>query len=109
MEPIVLLIGRLPHVIGNVARELDDLPIRWLGAHDHGEVIRQLDTEPGISCVIMGAGLDDNIRGDLISIIAEKRPDVSIHLKDRASGPDGMVPFVRQVVQGGVLQQFAVS
>lgn len=109
MEPVVLLVGRLPHVIGDVARELEDLPIRWLGAHDHGEVVRQLDTEPGISCVIMGAGLEDDIRGDLIGIIAEKRPDVCIHLKDRASGPNGMVPFVRQVVQGGVLRQFAVS
>lgn len=109
MEPVVLLVGRLPHVIGDVARELEDLPIRWLGAHDHGEVVRQLDTEPGISCVIMGAGLEDDIRGDLIGIIAEKRPDVCIHLKDRASGPEGMVPFVRQVVQGGILKHFAVA
>ena len=103
MEPVVLLVGRLPDVIGNVARELDHLPIRWLGAHDHGEVIRQLDTEPGIRCVIMGAGLDDNIRGDLIGLIATRRPDICIHLKDRESGSAGMVPFVRQVVEGGLL------
>jgi hypothetical protein len=109
MEPVVLLVGRLPHVIGNVARQLDDLPIRWLGAHDHGEVVRQLDTEPGIQCVIMGAGLDDNIRGDLIGIIAGKRPDICIHLKDRASGSEGMVPFVRQVVEGGLLKQAAYA
>jgi len=103
MNPVVLLIGRLPAVIGNVARQLDHLPIEWLGAHDHPEVVRQLENEPRISCVIMGAGLDDAIRGDLIGIIAALRPDVCIHLKDRASGPDGLVPFVERVVQQELL------
>jgi len=103
MHPVVLLIGRLPAVIGNVARQLDHLPIEWLGAHDHAEVVRQLENEPRISCVIMGAGLEDAIRGDLIGIIASLRPDVCIHLKDRASGPDGLVPFVQRVVQQELL------
>ena len=105
MKPVVLLIGKLPHVIGNVARQLQHLPIEWLGAHDHPEVVRQLETEPNISCVIMGAGLDDQIRGDLIGVIATLRPDVCIHLKDRASGPDGLVPFVERVVAGNVLNR----
>mgnify|MGYP001627932851 CR=1 FL=1 len=103
MHPVVLLIGRLPHVIGNVARELVHLPIEWLGAHDHAEVVRQLENEPRISCVIMGAGLDDSVRGDLIGVIASLRPDVCIHLKDRASGPDGLVPFVERVVSQEIL------
>ncbi len=103
MNPVVLLVGKLPNVVGDVAGELEHLPIRWLGAHDHGEVIRQLDTEPDISCVIMGGSLNDDIRGDLISLIAGKRPDVCIHIKDRDSGPEGMVPFVRRVVDGGLL------
>ncbi len=46
MKPVVLLIGKLPGIVGHLADELEDLPIRWLGAHDHGEVVRQLDTEP---------------------------------------------------------------
>lgn len=107
MNPVVLLVGRLPHVIGNVASELDHLPIRWLGAHDHGEVIRQLGTEPDIACVIMGGSLDDDIRGDLIGIIAENRPDICIHIKDRASGPEGMVPFVERIVEGRFPKQVA--
>lgn len=105
MKPIVLLIGKLPHVIGDVARQLDHLPIQWLGAHDQPEVVRQLETEPRISCVIMGAGLDDQIRGDLIGIIAALRPDICIHLKDRASGPEGLVPFVESVVRAHILPQ----
>ncbi len=105
MKPVVLLIGRLPQVIGNVAQQLQHLPIEWLGAHDQAEVIRQLDTEPRITCVVMGAGLDDAIRGALIGVIASRRPDVSIHLKDRSSGPEGLVPFVERVVQPMVLEQ----
>lgn len=103
MRPVVLLVGKLPGIVGHLADELEDLPIRWLGAHDHGEVVRQLESEPDIACVIMGASLDDGIRGDLVGVIAALRPDISIHLKDRASGPDGMARFVRRVVSGMIL------
>jgi hypothetical protein len=105
MHPVVLLIGKLPHVIGNVAKVLDHLPIEWLGAHDHAETVRQLECEPRIACIIMGAGLDDQIRGDLIGLVAIMRPDLPIHLKDRASGPEGLVPFVERVVRMEVLER----
>ena len=103
MRPVVLLVGRLPGVIGSIAQKLQDIPVEWLGAHDREEVIRQLAAEPRIACVVMGAGLDDDIRGELIGVIAERRPDISIHLKERSSGPDGMAPFVRKVVEAMVL------
>ncbi|MDV7141963.1 hypothetical protein R3X27_04625 [Tropicimonas sp. TH_r6] len=103
MKPVVLLVGRLPDVMRNVIRELEDLPIQWLGAHDRAEVIAQLDAEPNIQCVVMGAGLDDTIRGELIGVIAARRPDLAIHLKDRASGPAGMAPFTRRVVEAEML------
>ncbi len=104
-KPVVLLVGKLPGIVGHLADELEDLHIRWLGAHDHGEVVAQLQKEPGIACVIMGAGLDDSIRGDLVGVIASIRPDISIHLKDRSSGPSGMAPFVRRVVNAMILQR----
>ncbi len=104
MKPVVLLIGRLPNVIGNVAQQLDHLPIQWLGAHDQDEVRRQLDAEPRIACAIIGAGLDDKIRGEMVGIIAARRPDICIHLKDRASGPDGLMPFVARIVQHEILE-----
>jgi len=103
MKPVVLLVGKLPGVVGSIARELEDMPIRWLGAHDHGEVVRQLETEPGIECVVMGGSLDDTIRGDLVSMIAQIRPDLTIHVKDRTSGPDAMTDFVRRIVEAMVL------
>ena len=104
MRPVVLLIGRLPNVIGDVAQQLDHLPIQWPGAHDPDEVRRQLDAEPRIACAIMGAGLDDKVRGEMVGIIASRRPDICIHLKDRTSGPEGLVPFVRRVVQHEFLE-----
>jgi len=105
MKPVVLLVGRLPDVIENLARRLEDLPIQWLGAHNREEVLRQLAAEPNIRCVVMGAGLDDTIRGDLVGVIAAKRPDICIHLKDRTSGPVGMAPFVRRVVEIEILHE----
>lgn len=103
MKPVVLLVGKLPGIVGHLADELEDLPIRWLGAHDHGEVAYQLEHEPGIALVIMGAGIEDEIRGDLVGVIAAVRPDVSIHLKDRSSGPEGMADFVRRVATAMLL------
>jgi hypothetical protein len=103
MKPVVLLVGRLPGVVGDVATRLEDMPIRWLGAHNREEVVQQLESEPGIACVVMGAGLDDEVRGELIGVIASRRPDITIHLKDRASGPDGLLPFTRRVVEAMVL------
>ena len=105
MKPVVLLIGRLPNVVADVAQQLAHLPIEWLGAHDKAEVIRQLEAEPRISCVVMGAGLDDSVRGDLIGVIASRRPDLCIHVKDRASGPAGLVPFAARVVRHELLER----
>ncbi|OUS07358.1 hypothetical protein A9Q96_05445 [Rhodobacterales bacterium 52_120_T64] len=107
MKPVVLLVGRLPNVIGNVAKQLEDLPIQWLGAHTRDEVISQISEEPKIECVIMGASHDDTVRGDLIAVIAQRRPDLCIHIKDRSSGPDGMASFVRRMVQCDVLRNMA--
>ena len=105
MRPVVLLVGRLPDVIANVAQQLEDLPIQWLGAHNREEVIAQLEAEPRILSVVIGAGLDDDIRGQLIGVIARRRPDLCIHLKDRASGPAGMAPFTRRVVESELLSE----
>ncbi|BBU57225.1 hypothetical protein KU6B_34900 [Mameliella alba] len=107
MKPVVLLVGRLPAVVETVARELEDLPVQWLGAHNRDEVVSQLESEPDIATVVMGAGLDDRVRGDLIGVIAGLRPDLCIHVKDRASGPAGMAPFVRGVVLSELLGEYA--
>lgn len=100
MKPVVLLIGKLRDVIGATSQELEGLPVQWLGAHTRDEVIEQLQAEPGIACAIIGGTMDDHLRGELIGVIASRRPDICIHLKDRASGPEGFTPFVRRIVEG---------
>ena len=100
MKPVVLLVGRLPDILGRLGKDLQDLPVEWLGAHDRAEVAQQLEAEPRIVAAIMGGGYTDDLRGELIHEIVAVRPDVSIHIKDRASGPAGMAGFVRQVVNG---------
>ena len=45
------------------------------------------------------SSLEDGVRGDLVGLIASQRPDLCIFVKDRASGPDAMVEFVRRVVE----------
>ena len=105
MKSVVLLVGRLPSVVEDVARSLEDLPIEWLAAHNREEVKSQLDAEPNIASVVISAGLDDTIRGELVGVIAARRPDLCIHLKDRSSGPSGMAQFVRRVVAIEVLRE----
>jgi hypothetical protein len=75
----------------------------WLAAHNRDEAMSQLDAEPNIASVVIGAGLDDTIRGDLVGVIAARRPDLSIHMKDRSSGSAGMAQFVRRLVAIEVL------
>ena len=93
----VLLMGRLSDIVDNVARALNDMPLSFVGATNADEVKQRLKDHPEIALAVMGAGLDDAMRGELIEIIAAARPDVTIHLKDRDSGPGGMSPFVRRV------------
>jgi hypothetical protein len=100
MKPVVLLVGKLRDVIGATAEELDHMPVEWLGAHNREEVIEQLDAEPKIACAIIGGSLDDHLRGELVSLIASSRPDICIHVKDRASGPSAFTGFVQRVVEG---------
>jgi len=103
MHPVVLLVGKLPGIAGRMEAALAEMPVEWLGAHDRDEVARQLEAEPKIACVVIGGTLDDAVRGDLIGVIARRRPDLTIHVKDRASGPEGMPDFARKVVKAMVV------
>lgn len=109
MKPVVLLVGQLRTVIAEVARSHDDLGVEFLGAHDLDELREQLHREPRIATVIVGGSLDDGIRGELIGIVAARRPDINIHVKNRASGAGGMAPFVRMVVQAECPREAATA
>lgn len=103
MKPVVLLVGKLPGIAGRMEAALGDLGVEWLGATNRDETVRQLESESNIRAVVLGGTLDDRLRAELIGAIASRRPDLSIHVKDRQSGPEGMPEFARRVVEGIVL------
>jgi hypothetical protein len=105
MNPVVLLVGRLPHVTDTVAKELEDLPIQWLGAHDRRELEFQLQAEPNIRTVVVDAGLDDQLRGELVPVVARHRPDLCVHFQDHASGEAGFAKFAHRIAEFEVLNR----
>jgi hypothetical protein len=47
-----------------------------------------------------GAGLDLDIRLEIVREIFQTSETTTVHLKDVASGPGGFLPFVRSVLAG---------
>jgi hypothetical protein len=50
--------------------------------------------------VIVGGGLPLDARLELVRAVFEHGDAITVHMKDRASGPGGYVPFIRAVVAG---------
>ena len=49
---------------------------------------------------IVGGGLPLDTRLELVRAVFEHSDAITVHMKDRASGPQGYVPFIRAVVAG---------
>ena len=50
--------------------------------------------------VIVGGGLPLDVRLELVRAVFEHSDAITVHMKDRASGPQGYVPFIRAVTSG---------
>jgi len=48
----------------------------------------------------MGAGIDLETRLQIVREIFQLSETTTVHMKDRLSGPDGFLPFVRAVLRG---------
>jgi hypothetical protein len=48
----------------------------------------------------MGAGLDIDVRLEIIRTIFTMSDSTTVHMKDVASGPEGFLPFVRALLSG---------
>jgi hypothetical protein len=53
-----------------------------------------------IDHVIMGGGLDLEVRLAIVREVFHLSDSTTVHMKDVASGPQGFFPFVRAVLQG---------
>ncbi len=64
------------------------------------EDVKKTFEQQSIDIVIMGAGLDLEDRLGIIRYIFDHSQSTTVHMKDWASGPPGMKPFVQGILTG---------
>ena len=97
----VLILGRRHSVVDDAERQLElDLPGTHVLEGISIEDARAAFAQTKIDHVIMGAGIDLEDRLQIIREIFQASDTTSVHMKDRASGPEGFLPFIRSVLRG---------
>ena len=99
MTKRVLLLGRLGVVVEDVQQQLRMPHVELFAATGLDEVRAAL-ARADIDHVIMGAGLDLEVRLEIVREIFLASDTTTVHMKDVASGPDGFLPFVLSVLSG---------
>lgn len=94
-----LLLGRKGIVLDNVKEHIKRTDVSLFGGTNLQDVKDVFDQHT-IDVVIMGAGLDINDRLDIIRYIFNTSKSTTVHMKDWASGPAGMLPFVNGTLNG---------
>jgi hypothetical protein len=95
----ILLLGRLGLNVENVRKNLSVRDVELLAGTNLKEVKTAFD-ESTIDIVIMGAGIDLDDRIAIVRYVFETSSSTTVHMKDRQSGPAGMLPFVDNVLKG---------
>ena len=97
----VLILGRRHSVVDDAQRQLElDLPDTHLLEGISIEDARSAFAQTKIDHVIMGAGIDLDTRLEIVREVFQTSDTTSVHMKDRASGPEGFLPFIRAVLRG---------
>jgi hypothetical protein len=95
----VLLVGRLGSIIDDVQSQLRAKELELFGATGIDEVRATL-ARTNIDHVIMGGGIPLEDRLAIVRELFLSSETTSVHMKDVASGPEGMLPFARRVLEG---------
>jgi hypothetical protein len=95
----ILLLGRLGLNVENVRKNLSVRDVELPAGTNLKEVKTAFD-ESTIDIVIMGAGIDLDDRIAIVRYVFETSSSTTVHMKDRQSGPAGMLPFVDNVLKG---------
>jgi hypothetical protein len=95
----VLLLGRLGVVVEDAQQQLRMPDVQLFVATGLDEV-RSAFAQADIDHVIMGAGLDLEVRLQIVREVFRTSDKTTVHMKDFASGPEGFLPFVRSVLVG---------
>lgn len=99
MNKDVLLVGRRGIVLDEVRKEITAQDVTLFDATTL-EDVRNVLAEHPIDTVIMGAGLDLEMRLQIVRHVFEASDSTTVHMKDRDSGPEGFLPFVKEVLEG---------
>ena len=97
----VLILGRRHSVVDDAEHQLElDLPGIQLLEGTGIDDVRAAFAQTKIDHVVMGAGIDLETRLQIIREIFQASDTTTVHMKDRASGPEGFLPFIRSVLRG---------
>ena len=97
----VLILGRRHSVVDDAEHQLQlELPGIHVLEGISIEDARAAFAQTKIDHVIMGAGLELEDRLQIIREVFQTSDTTSVHMKDRASGPQGFLPFIRAVLRG---------
>lgn len=94
-----LLIGRKGVILEEINDKIDSAEFTFFGGTSLNDVRDIIDQED-IACVIMGAGVNLDVRINIIRYVMENSKGTTVHMKDRDSGPTAMLPFVLGVING---------
>lgn len=96
----MLLLGRTPFVLDEVRATLQpSLDVEVLTGTSVEDVSAAF-ADHEVDTVIMGAGIDIETRLEIVRHTFEASETTTVHMKDRASGRNGMMPFVNAVLSG---------
>jgi hypothetical protein len=96
----ILIIGRLHSNIPAVT-EIGVKDIELFSATNFEEVKSAFaKSNNHIDIVISGAGIDLEARLEIVRYIFSTSNKTSVHMKDRATGPEGFLPFIKDVLRG---------
>ncbi len=96
----VLLLGRTGIVLDDVEADgviVSDVDL--FAGTSLDDVTEVMAAQP-IQHAIMGAGIDLDTRLAIIEHLFTESTSTTVHMKDRDSGPAGMLPFVNGVLTG---------
>jgi len=99
MTKNILLLGRIEILLDDMEQQLR-MPDIQLFDGTKVEDVRSVFAQANIDHVFIGAGIDLEIRLEMIREIFQLSDTTTVHMKDKISGPQGFVPFVRSVLGG---------
>ena len=96
---LIILMGRKPETMMQLIAGLNQKAVKFATGTSIEDLKIAFNKELP-SAVIMGAGLPLEVRQEIIQFVFEHSDATTVHMKDRASGSSGMLPFVTGIVQG---------